>query len=52
MSKIDNLDVVAAVLAATHLLKTTEKLNFNDYDLYINTFLNIKASLVNILTEE
>lgn len=49
MAKNDNLDVVAAVLSATYLLKTTEKLNFNDYDLYVNTYLNIKAGLINSL---
>lgn len=49
MAKNDNLDVVAAVLSAAYLLKTTEKLNFNDYDLYVNTYLNIKAGLINSL---
>lgn len=52
MAKNDNLDVVAAVLATAYLLKTTDKYNFNDYDLYLNTYLNMKAHLITNLTKE
>lgn len=52
MAKNDNLDVVAAVLASTYLLKTTDKYDFNSEDLYVNTFLNMKAHLINYLEEK
>jgi hypothetical protein len=51
MRKTDNLDVVAAILAQTYLLKTTDKYDFNSDDLYVNTYLNMKAHLINMLDE-
>jgi len=53
MRKNDNLDVVAAVLAQTYLLKANdvEKNDFNSLDLYVNTYLRMKARLVNMLDD-
>jgi len=51
MRNHDNLDVVAAILAQTYLIKTTDKYDFNNDDLYVNTYLNMKAHLINMLDE-
>jgi hypothetical protein len=51
MRKNDNLDTVAAILASTYLLKTTDACDFNNDDLYVNTYLRMKAHLINMLDE-
>lgn len=42
---IENLDVVAATLTSTYILKTTDSLDFNDFETYINLFLDMRAKL-------
>lgn len=49
MREHKNLDTVAAILASTYLLKTKSKFDFEDDDLYVNTYLRFKAHLVNSL---
>ena len=51
MRQNNNLDAVAAILASVYLQKTKSQFDFENDDLYINTYLRFKAHLINNIDE-